>query len=74
MFSLLRTAGAYQMFRQSQQRAIEPKAVAAFLLLNSIFPRSVRYCLERISDTLRIIRSSTVPGPLRIWNALVAWS
>jgi uncharacterized alpha-E superfamily protein len=61
--ALLRTAGAYQMFRQSQQRAIEPEAVAGFLLLNPIFPRSVRYCLERISETLRIVRSNTVPGP-----------
>ncbi|MCX5949573.1 MAG: alpha-E domain-containing protein [Cyanobacteria bacterium] len=61
--ALLRTAGAYQMFRQSRQQAIAPEAVAAFLLLDPIFPRSVRYCLERISDTLRIIRSSAVPGP-----------
>jgi len=61
--SLLRSAGAYQMFRQSSQQAIEPKAVAAFLLLDPIFPRSVRYCLERISDTLRIIRGSSVPRP-----------
>jgi uncharacterized alpha-E superfamily protein len=61
--SLLRSAGAYQMFRQSNQQAIEPKAVAAFLLLDPIFPRSVRYCLERISDTLRIIRGSAVPRP-----------
>ena len=61
--ALLRTAGAYQMFRQSQQRAIAPEAVASFLLLDPIFPRSVRYCLERISDTLRIIRGSAVPGP-----------
>jgi uncharacterized alpha-E superfamily protein len=60
--ALLRTAGAYQMFRQSQQRAIAPKAVVGFLLLNPIFPRSVRYCLERISETLRIVRSNTVPG------------
>ncbi|MFM7086458.1 MAG: alpha-E domain-containing protein [Cyanobium sp.] len=60
--ALLRTAGAYQMFRQSQQRAIAPEAVAAFLLLDPIFPRSVRYCLERISETLRIIRGSAVPG------------
>ncbi|MFM7313928.1 MAG: alpha-E domain-containing protein [Cyanobium sp.] len=60
--SLLRTAGAYQMFRQSQQRAIAPEAVASFLLLDPIFPRSVRYCLERISETLRIIRGSSVPG------------
>ena len=61
--ALLRTAGAYQMFRQSRHQAIAPEAVAAFLLLDPIFPRSVRYCLERINDTLRIIRSSAVPGP-----------
>ena len=60
--ALLRTAGAYQMFRQSHQRAIAPEDVASFLLLDPIFPRSVRYCLERISDTLRIIRGSSVPG------------
>ena len=50
------------MFRQSQQRAIAPEAVAGFLLLNPVFPRSVRYCLERISETLRIVRSNAVPG------------
>ena len=60
--SLLRSAGAYQMFRQSQQQAIEPKAVAAFLLLDPILPRSVRYCLERINETLRIVRGQAVPG------------
>jgi len=60
--SLLRSAGAYQMFRQSRQQAIEPKAVAAFLLLNPIFPRSVRYCLERIHETLKIVKGESVPG------------
>jgi uncharacterized alpha-E superfamily protein len=60
--SLLRSAGAYQRLRQARQQAIEPKAVAAFLLLDPIFPRSVRYCLERITETLRIIRGSAVPG------------
>jgi uncharacterized alpha-E superfamily protein len=61
--ALLRTAGAYQMFRQSQQKAIAPDAVAAFLLLDPIFPRSVRYCLERIRDSLQIVRGQRVPGP-----------
>jgi uncharacterized alpha-E superfamily protein len=60
--SLLRSAGAYQMFRQSRQQAIEPRAVAAFLLLDPIFPRSVRYCLERIQETLRIVQGRAVPG------------
>jgi uncharacterized alpha-E superfamily protein len=61
--ALLRSAGAYQMFRQAQQRAIEPEAVADFLLLDPHFPRSVRYCLERISETLRIIRGTALSGP-----------
>ena len=60
--ALLRTAGAYQMFRQSQQQAIAPKAVAAFLLLDPIFPRSVRYCLEGLNKSLKVIRGNPVTG------------
>ena len=54
--TLLRTAGAYQMYRQSMQQAISPASVARFLLLDPIFPRSVRYCLQGISDTLQQIQ------------------
>jgi uncharacterized alpha-E superfamily protein len=61
--SLLRCAGAYQMFRQSRQQMIEPKAVASFLLLDPNFPRSVRYCLGRIQETLRIVSGRSLPGP-----------
>ncbi|MCP9917653.1 alpha-E domain-containing protein [Cyanobium sp. ATX 6F1] len=61
--SLLRCTGAYQMFRQAQQQGITPKAVAEFLLLDPIFPRSLRYCLEGINRTLRVIRGNPVPGP-----------
>jgi uncharacterized alpha-E superfamily protein len=60
--SLLRCAGAYQMFRQSRQQMIEPKAVASFLLLDPNFPRSVRYCLGRIQETLRIVSGRSLPG------------
>ena len=49
-------------FRQSQQQGITPKAEASFLLLNPIFPRTVRYCLERINETLKIIHGRSVPG------------
>jgi uncharacterized alpha-E superfamily protein len=60
--SLLRSAGAYQMFRQSELGLITPQAVAAFLLLDPAFPRSVRYCLERIHDTLQVVGGRSVPG------------
>ncbi|NDG74728.1 MAG: alpha-E domain-containing protein [Synechococcaceae bacterium WB8_1B_136] len=60
--SLLRSAGAYQMFRQAELGVIAPKAVAAFLLLDPVFPRSVRYCLERIHDTLKLVGGRSLPG------------
>ncbi|QEY32629.1 alpha-E domain-containing protein [Synechococcus sp. RSCCF101] len=61
--ALLRSAGAYHMFRKAEQQAITPRAVARFLLLDPIFPRAVRYCLEGISETLRAIQRRPVPGP-----------
>ena len=77
--SLLRSAGAYQMFRQSQQGVITPRAVAAFLLLNRNFPRSVRYCLERIDETLQVVAAGAAagkPDPLECLSGLTRarWS
>ena len=60
--ALLRTAGAYQMYRQSVQQAISPISVARFLLLDPIFPRSVRFCLQEINDTLERIQHKPIPG------------
>ena len=61
--TLLRSVGAYQMYRQSMQQAINPRSVARFLLLDPIFPRSVRFCLQGISDTLQQIQTQPVQGP-----------
>ncbi|QCH14862.1 alpha-E domain-containing protein [Synechococcus sp. CB0101] len=77
--SLLRSAGAYQMFRQSQQGVITPRAVAAFLLLDRNFPRSVRYCLERIDETLQVVAAGAAagkPDPLECLSGLTRarWS
>jgi uncharacterized alpha-E superfamily protein len=60
--ALLRSAGAYQMYRQSVQQAISPTSVARFLLLDPIFPRSVRFCLQEINDTLKCIQHNPIPG------------
>jgi len=59
--ALLRSAGAYQMFRKAEQNSIKPNSVARFLLLDPIFPRSVRYCLDGISNTLKTIDNSPSP-------------
>ena len=59
--SLLRSAGAYQMFRKAEQNSIRPNAVARFLLLDPVFPRSVRFCLDGINETLKVIESNPIP-------------
>ena len=60
--SLLRSAGAYQMFRRSEQGLITPNAIASFLLLDPIFPRSVRFCLESVNQSLGKIQNSPISG------------
>jgi len=49
------------MFRKAEQISIKPEAVARFLLLDPIFPRSIRYCLDGISNTLKMIDTSPPP-------------
>ena len=48
------------MYRQSMQQTITPTSVARFLLLDPIFPRSVRFCLKGINDTLEQIQTQPV--------------
>ena len=51
------------MYRQSVQQAITPASVARFLLLDPIFPRSVRFCLQQINETLQRIQTKPHAGP-----------
>lgn len=52
--SLLKSAGAHEMFNRLYKR-ITPEKIAEFLILNESFPRSIRYCLTRADNTLRAI-------------------
>ncbi len=52
---VLRCLGAYQMFRQHSGQPVQRSSVIAFLLLDARFPRSVRHCLEAISERLRAL-------------------
>ena len=77
--TLLRTAGAYHMYRKSTQQAITPISVASFLLLDPIFPRSVRYCLQEINNTLQLINQKPIqeqPDDLECLRGqlLASWS
>jgi uncharacterized alpha-E superfamily protein len=57
--AVLRSASAFEMYRKRHGR-ISPVAVVEFLLLDSEFPRAVRYCLNSARDSLHTI--SATPG------------
>lgn len=52
--ALLRSASALQMYRQRYGR-ISPENVVEYLLLDRHFPRSVRYCVGRVQDSVHAI-------------------
>ena len=52
--ALLRSASAYEMYRKSQHY-ITPSSVAKFLILDSMFPRSIYFCLLQAKSCLHEI-------------------
>jgi uncharacterized alpha-E superfamily protein len=63
--ALLRSASAYEMYRKrSAQHRITPAAVASFLILDSEFPRSIRFCLFEMERSLHQISGT----PIGTWR------
>ena len=55
--SLLRSVAGYHAYRREHPRGMQPKQVAAFLLFNMSFPRSIALCLSEIDGHLHRLRS-----------------
>ena len=52
---LLRGCAAFQAYCRHYTADLRPERVAEFLLLNAEFPRSVRFAVDRLEDSLRSI-------------------
>ena len=48
--SILKSLTGYQMYRQHAKRRVSGAQVLRFLLQDSRFPRSVRFCLDQCAD------------------------
>ncbi len=55
--ALLRSASAFEMYRQRHGR-IAPNRVVQFLLLDRQFPRAVAFCLTKANESLHLITGS----------------
>lgn len=53
--ALLRSASAYEMYRKRGLHRITPKSVAEFLILDPEFPRSIRFCIQQVEQSLHQI-------------------
>jgi uncharacterized alpha-E superfamily protein len=60
--AVLKSCSAYEAYQRRYVDKITPSRVAEFLVLNSEFPRSVRFCFDQIHWSLR--RLSTQHGSL----------
>jgi uncharacterized alpha-E superfamily protein len=56
--TILRAAGAYQVFNRMEPKGVDPERVARFLVLNPSHPRSIGFCIREIDEGLHILRSS----------------
>lgn len=61
--AVLRSTSAFEMYRKRHGR-ISPKGIAQFLLLDTEFPRAIRFCLEAARRSLHAI-SGTPLGSFR---------
>jgi uncharacterized alpha-E superfamily protein len=69
--ALLRSASALEMYRKKRRRRITPQDVVAFLVLDTEFPRSIRYCLREASQSLDAVSATgTANAAQRALSAL----
>lgn len=59
--ALLKSASAYEMYRKCQHR-ITPESVAAFLILDQEFPRSIRFSITEAEKSLHCISGTPAGG------------
>ncbi len=52
---LLRSCTAFEAYCRRNTATLEPKRIADFLLLDPEFPRSIRFAVEQIESSLRVI-------------------
>ncbi len=55
--AILRSAAGYHAFRRTNPRGLEPTQVAAFLMYQKEFPRSMAACVGRVGDAFETLET-----------------
>lgn len=61
--AILRSVSAFEMYRKTHRDGIHPAGVVDFLILNPIFPASVRYSIGQAEEALRRVSGTSATSP-----------
>ena len=53
--AILRSCSAWDAYKAIHGSAVHPRGVAEYLLLSDEFPRSLKFCVERLDASLRAV-------------------
>jgi uncharacterized alpha-E superfamily protein len=71
--ALLKSLSGFEAYRRKYHSAVQPIDVAEFLVLDGEFPRSLRFCVERIVQAVGQLGPSSADAPsVRTTQALLA--
>lgn len=69
--ALLRSVAGYHAYRRAHPHDLSPAKVAAFMILNGQFPRSVRYCVGECSRNLAtLITTFQLPRGIEVTDPI----
>lgn len=60
--AILRSCGSAEAYARHYAMRVEPARILEFLLLNPLFPQSVRFCIANASDALSALSGPTLGG------------
>jgi uncharacterized alpha-E superfamily protein len=58
--ALLKSASAYEMYRKQGVHRLSPQSIAEFLILDPVFPRSIRFCVAQVERSLHEIMGTAI--------------
>jgi uncharacterized alpha-E superfamily protein len=57
--AILKSCSAHEAYRKIYVAQVEPSKICEFLILHADFPRSIRFCVQQLDDSLRRISGSS---------------
>lgn len=68
--ALLKSLSGFEAFRRIYPPGLRPVDVAQFVILNAEFPRSLRFCIDRMRGSFKHLGGGTKDSAYKAWSIL----